>query len=159
MDRDLIMIRIAKQYFWRLFLCPDNVLTFLSGILVAVSVNILTSQIPESAFTLGWTYILTALLLLSMAVILLWWSIVIKPFQSEYYESGDIQEQLGSLNCWYNIINKKTPQAKSARKKLVAFLALTFILSVLCVILLFFSEYIDSITDYIINTINNAEGQ
>lgn len=141
------MIKNIKHCFWTLFLCPDSILTFLSGILVAVSVNILTSQIPKSAFTLGWPFILVAVLFFLIAVILLWWSIIIKPFQTEYYESSDIQESLGSMKCWYNIIHKNTSQAKSTRRKLIIFLVLLVILSVLCIVMLFYSEYLNCITD------------
>lgn len=153
------MKKKSKLLFWVLFLCPDNVLTFVGGIMVAVSVNILTSQIPESALTLGWTYILAAVILFVIAVILLWWSIIIKPFQTEYNDSVDIQGDLGTLVCWYNIINKNTQRAKSARKKLMIFLFLLILLSVLCIILLFFSDELNYVVECACEAVNSEKVQ
>lgn len=140
------MLVNIKKFFWGIFLFPDYALTFFSGIFVAASVNILTSQIPLSIFEIGWKYFVVAIMFFIIAGILLWWSIIIKPFQYEYNESLDIQIQLGRLNCWYNFINKKTPQAKSARKKLVIFLILIIVLFTLTIILLLFPEHFKKIT-------------
>ena len=152
------MFNKIKRYFWAIYLFPDNALTFFSGIFVAVSVNILTSQIPQSVFAIGWTYFLAAILLFMLAGILLWWSVIIKPFHSEYNNSIDIQKSLGTLNCWYNFINRKTPQAKSTRKKLVIFLLLIIFLFALCIILLLFPDYFKKTVDCVFNKVNNVEG-
>lgn len=143
------MRKCVKLYFWGLFLCPENVLTFLGGIFVAVSVNILTSQIPNSVLCLGWTYIFVALLFFLIAVILLWWSILIKPLQVEYNESTDIKKRLGDLECWYNIINKNTKKAKAIKKELLIFFIIVVVLLVICIILLFFSAELNYCVNYI----------
>ena len=151
------MIKKIKRYFWAIFLLPDNALTFFSGIFVAISVNILTSQIPQSVFSIGWTFFLVAILLFVIAGILLWWSIVIKPFHSEYNMSVDIQESLGIINCWYNLINRKTSQAKSTRKKLIIFFMLIIVLFTISIILLLFPNIFKIIVDFVFNKVVNVE--
>lgn len=110
------MMNNIKKLFWGIFLFPDNVLTFFSGIFVAVSVNILTSQIPQSVFSIGWTFFLAAILLFIIAGILLVWSATVRSLQLEYNESTDIRVSIGALECWYNIINRKTNQTQTVRK-------------------------------------------
>ncbi len=132
------MLEKVKKYFWSLFLCPDSMLTFLSGAFVAVSVNICTSQIPESALTLGWRYLLAALLFFAMAAVLIWWSVVIKPFQQEYYESADLKAAQNSLDCWYYLIHKGTDVTKSAQRKLLFCFWGFCILLAMCIVVLFF---------------------
>lgn len=144
------MLNYIKKLFWGIFLFPDNVLTFFSGIFVAVSVNILTSQIPQSVFSIGWTFFLAAILLFIIAGILLVWSATVRSLQLEYNESTDIRVSIGALECWYNIINRKTYQTQTARKKLIVFFLLFVILFVLSIILLVFSDDIKSIVDCVI---------
>ena len=139
-----------KKLFWGIFLFPDNVLTFFSGIFVAVSVNILTSQIPQSVFSIGWTFFLAAILLFIIAGILLVWSATVRSLQLEYNESTDIRVSIGALECWYNIINRKTYQTQTVRKKLIVFFLLFVILFVLSIILLVFSDDIKSMVDCVI---------
>lgn len=145
------MFKKIEKLFWGIFLFPDNSLTFFSGIFVAISVNILTSQIPQSVFTVGWTFFLAAILFLIIAGILLCWSATIKSLQLEYNESSDIRVSIGALECWYNIINRKTCQTQSIRKKLVIFFLLIVVLFVLSIILLAFSDDIKSLVDCVIN--------
>lgn len=144
------MLNYIKKLFWGIFLFPDNVLTFFSGIFVAVSVNILTSQIPQSVFSIGWTFFLAAILLFIIAGILLVWSATVRSLQLEYNESTDIRVSIGALECWYNIINRKTYQTQTVRKKLIVFFLLFVILFVLSIILLVFSDDIKSIVDCVI---------
>lgn len=139
-----------KKLFWGIFLFPDNVLTFFSGIFVAVSVNILTSQIPQSVFSIGWTFFLAAILLFIIAGILLVWSATVRSLQFEYNESTDIRVSIGALECWYNIINRKTNQTQTVRKKLIVFFLLFVVLFVLSIILLVFSDDIKSMVDCVI---------
>ena len=139
-----------KKLFWGIFLFPDNVLTFFSGIFVAVSVNILTSQIPQSVFSIGWTFFLAAILLFIIAGILLVWSATVRSLQLEYTESTDIRVSIGALECWYNIINRKTNQTQTVRKKLIVFFLLFVVLFVLSIILLVFSDDIKSMVDCVI---------
>ncbi len=139
-----------KKLFWGIFLFPDNVLTFFSGIFVAVSVNILTSQIPQSVFSIGWTFFLAAILLFIIAGILLVWSATVRSLQLEYNESTDIRVSIGALECWYNIINRKTNQTQTVRKKLIVFFLLFVVLFVLSIILLVFSDDIKSMVDCVI---------
>lgn len=129
---------------------PDNALTFFSGIFVAVSVNILTSQIPQSVFVIGWTYFLVAILFFIIGGLFLWWSVIIKPFQYEFNKSSDIRESIGTLNCWYNFINRKTCQAKSARKKLIIFFLLIVVLFVLSIALLAFPQNFKAMVDCVL---------
>ena len=144
------MLNYIKKLFWGIFLFPDNVLTFFSGIFVAVSVNILTSQIPQSVFSIGWTFFLAAVLLFIIAGILLVWSATVRSLQLEYNESTDIRVSIGALECWYNIINRKTYQTQTVRKKLIVFFLLFVILFVLSIILLVFSDDIKSMVDCVI---------
>lgn len=144
------MLNYIKKLFWGIFLFPDNVLTFFSGIFVAVSVNILTSQIPQSVFSIGWTFFLAAILLFIIAGILLVWSATVRSLQLEYNESTDIRVSIGALECWYNIINRKTYQTQTVRKKLIVFFLLFVILFVLSIILLVFSDDIKSMVDCVI---------
>ena len=139
-----------KKLFWGIFLFPDNVLTFFSGIFVAVSVNILTSQIPQSVFSIGWTFFLAAILLFIIAGILLVWSATVRSLQLEYNESTDIRVSIGALECWYNIINRKTNQTQTVRKKLIVFFLLFVVVFVLSIILLVFSDDIKSMVDCVI---------
>ena len=139
-----------KKLFWGIFLFPDNVRTFFSGIFVAVSVNILTSQIPQSVFSIGWTFFLAAILLFIIAGILLVWSATVRSLQLEYNESTDIRVSIGALECWYNIINRKTNQTQTVRKKLIVFFLLFVVLFVLSIILLVFSDDIKSMVDCVI---------
>ena len=139
-----------KKLFWGIFLFQDNVLTFFSGIFVAVSVNILTSQIPQSVFSIGWTFFLAAILLFIIAGILLVWSATVRSLQLEYNESTDIRVSIGALECWYNIINRKTNQTQTVRKKLIVFFLLFVVLFVLSIILLVFSDDIKSMVDCVI---------
>lgn len=143
------MLKKIEKLFWGIFLFPDDALTFFSGIFVAISVNILTSQIPQSVFAVGWTFFLAAILFFILAGILLCWSFTIKSLQLEYNESADIRISIGALECWYNIINRKTCQTQSARKKLVIYFLLAVVLFVLCIILLAFSDDIKSMMDLI----------
>lgn len=143
------MLNNIKKLFWGIFLFLDNVLTFFSGIFVAVSVNILTSQIPQSVFSIGWTFFLAAILLFIIAGILLVWSAV-RSLQLEYNESTDIRVSIGALECWYNIINRKTCQARTIKRKLVIFFLLFVVLFVLSIILLAFSDDIKSMVDCVI---------
>lgn len=145
------MFKKIEKLFWGIFLFPDNSLTFFSGIFVAISVNILTSQIPQSVFAVGWTFFLAAILFFIIAGILLCWSATIKSLQLEYNESSDIRVSIGALECWYNIINRKTCQTQSTRKKLVIFFLLIVVLFVLSIILLVFSDDIKSMVDCAIN--------
>lgn len=144
------MMNNIKKLFWGIFLFPDNVLTFFSGIFVAVSVNILTSQIPQSVFSIGWTFFLAAILLFIIAGILLVWSATVRSLQLEYNESTDIRVSIGALECWYNIINRKTNQTQTTRKKLIVFFLLFVVLFVLSIILLVFSDDIKSMVDCVI---------
>ncbi len=144
------MMNNIKKLFWGIFLFPDNVLTFFSGIFVAVSVNILTSQIPQSVFSIGWTFFLAAILLFIIAGILLVWSATVRSLQLEYNESTDIRVSIGALECWYNIINRKTNQTQTVRKKLIVFFLLFVVLFVLSIILLVFSDDIKSMVDCVI---------
>ncbi len=144
------MLNNIKKLFWGIFLFPDNVLTFFSGIFVAVSVNILTSQIPQSVFSIGWTFFLAAILLFIIAGILLVWSATVRSLQLEYNESTDIRVSIGALECWYNIINRKTNQTQTVRKKLIVFFLLFVVLFVLSIILLVFSDDIKSMVDCVI---------
>ena len=144
------MLNYIKKLFWGIFLFPDNVLTFFSGRFVAVSVNILTSQIPQSVFSIGWTFFLAAILLFIIAGILLVWSATVRSLQLEYNESTDIRVSIGALECWYNIINRKTYQTQTVRKKLIVFFLLFVILFVLSIILLVFSDDIKSMVDCVI---------
>lgn len=144
------MLNNIKKLFWGIFLFPDNVLTFFSGIFVAVSVNILTSQIPQSVFSIGWTFFLAAILLFIIAGILLGWSATVRSLQLEYNESTDIRVSIGALECWYNIINRKTCQTQTVRKKLIVFFLLFVVLFVLSIILLVFSDDIKSMVDCVI---------
>lgn len=144
------MLNYIKKLFWGIFLFPDNVLTFFSGIFVAVSVNILTSQIPQSVFSIGWTFFLAAILLFIIAGILLGWSATVRSLQLEYNESTDIRVSIGALECWYNIINRKTCQTQTVRKKLIVFFLLFVVLFVLSIILLVFSDDIKSMVDCVI---------
>lgn len=139
-----------KKLFWGIFLFPDNVLTFFSGIFVAVSVNILTSQIPQSVFSIGWTFFLAAISLFIIAGILLVWSATVRSLQLEYNESTDIRVSIGALECWYNIINRKTNQTQTVRKKLIVYFLLFVVLFVLSIILLVFSDDIKSMVDCVI---------
>ena len=139
----LVMIEKIKKIFWAIFLLPDNVLTFFSGIFVAGSVNILTSQIPQSVFSAGWTFFLASILLMIIACILLWWSVIIRPVQCEYNESFDIRENMGALDCWYNFINRKTYEAHLTRIKLIVFFLLIVALFIFSIILLMFPENIN----------------
>lgn len=139
-----------KKLFWGIFLFPDNILTFFSGIFVAVSVNILTSQIPQSVFSIGWTFFLAAILLFIIAGILLVWSATVRSLQLEYNESTDIRVSIGALECWYNIINRKTRQTQTVRNKLIVFFLLFVVLFVLSIILLVFSDDIKSMVDCVI---------
>ena len=145
------MFKKIEKLFWGIFLFSDNSLTFFSGIFVAISVNILTSQIPQSVFTVGWTFFLAAILFLIIAGILLCWSATIKSLQLEYNESSDIRVSIGALECWYNIINRKTCQTQLTRKKLIIFFLLIVVLFVLSIILLAFSDDIKSLVDCVIN--------
>ena len=135
------MLNYIKKLFWG---------TFFSGIFVAVSVNILTSQIPQSVFSIGWTFFLAAILLFIIAGILLVWSATVRSLQLEYNESTDIRVSIGALECWYNIINRKTYQTQTVRKKLIVFFLLFVILFVLSIILLVFSDDIKSMVDCVI---------
>ena len=145
------MFKKIEKLFWGIFLFSDNSLTFFSGIFVAISVNILTSQIPQSVFTVGWTFFLAAILFLIIAGILLCWSATIKSLQLEYNESSDIRVSIGALECWYNIINRKTCQTQLTRKKLIIFFLLIVVLFVLSIIFLAFSDDIKSLVDCVIN--------
>lgn len=151
------MIKKIEKLFWGIFLFPDNSLTFFSGIFVAISVNILTSQIPQSVFAIGWTFFLAAILLFIIAGILLSWSATIKSLQLEYNESSDIRVSIGALECWYNIINRNTCQAQSTRKKLIIFFLLIVVLFVLSIILLAFSDDIKFMVDCAINIMKKVE--
>lgn len=151
------MLKKFKKLFWGIFLFPDNALTFFSGIFVAVSVNILTSQIPQSVFAVGWTFFLAAILLFIIAGILLCWSATVRSLQLEYNESTDIRARIGALECWHNIINRKTCQTRIIRRKLVIFFLLFVVLFVLSIILLAFSDDIKSMVDCAINISKKAE--
>ncbi len=152
------MIKKIKKIFWAIFLLPDNVLTFFSGIFVAGSVNILTSQIPQSVFSAGWTFFLASILLMIIACVLLWWSVIIRPVQCEYNESFDIRENMGALDCWYNFINRKTYQAYSTRIKLIVFFLLIVVLFIFSIILLMFPENIKIVVNCITDKISKVEG-
>lgn len=154
----LIMIEKIKKIFWAIFLLPDNVLTFFSGIFVAGSVNILTSQIPQSVFSAGWTFFLASILLMIIACILLWWSVIIRPVQCEYNDSFDIRENMGALDCWYNFISRKTYQAYLTRIKLIVFFLLIVALFIFSIILLMFPENIKIMVNCITGKTIKVEG-
>lgn len=99
------MFKQWKINFFYLFnLITDDTLTFLSGIFVATSINILTSQIPESVLSIGRTYLCIACMMLFSAFLLIRWAIYIKPIIAHYAGSSVARSTLGSKDTWYNIL-------------------------------------------------------
>lgn len=110
-----------KKYslFYPFFFLRENVLTFLSGIFISSSINILTSQIPNSVFNAGFHFFLVAVFLFSISVLFIIWSGIIKraffDYENYYSENRDNTESKSAQKknekwnkriIWYECLEK-----------------------------------------------------
>ena len=113
----------------------DSALSFVSGIFVAASVNIFTSQIPDSVLKIGFSFGIVGFNFLVMAILLMRWSIIIKPAQllfeknKGFRKKNNISDQQG----WYDSLtaNKLIGQLTIIIFALAFLLLITIILLVM----------------------------
>lgn len=116
--------------YYKLFLTPDSMVTFVSGIFISVSTGILTCSIPDHLITIGWCYIVSAALMFIASLSLMLWAIFIKPIHDTFYIDPFNGPQ--NKNDWLTFITD--PIRKKQMKKIhICFVTtmLSFFLSVL----------------------------
>lgn len=92
----------------------DSFLSFVSGIFVAASVNIYTSQLPESVLGLGIPYMLVGINLLLIAFLLMRWSIIIRPALLDFEQGINIRKKdnIPDDQGWYDSLQKENIKTK-----------------------------------------------
>lgn len=126
-------------------LLSGDVLTFFSGIFVAVAINILTCQLPNSVLIIGKKYLLVAIMLLVVAFFLIRWSILVRPIHNTYFASSIVVEGLGEKQCWYNLVKGKNA------KRLLLYFGFIVILTLISFMLLIFPNIFRDIGNWIQN--------
>ena len=104
------------RYYYIFYKIPEPFLTFFSGILISIAVNILTSHIPNVA-DLGWNFFVSSGCMFLSSIVLIVWTIYVKPLQQDLdtlrdalKDVNDNQESSNSsskrTNCerWHNIL-------------------------------------------------------
>lgn len=124
-------------------LLSGDVLTFFSGIFVAVAINILTCQLPYSVLIIGKKYLLVAVMLLAVAFFLIRWSIFVRPIHNTYSKSSISVERLGEKQCWYNLVKGNTA------KRLILYLVFIVVLTLISFMLLIFPNIFRDIGNWI----------
>lgn len=71
--------------YYKIYLTPESMVTFVSGIFISVSTGILTCAIPNSLITIGSCYIISAILMFFASLSLMMWAIFIKPIHDTFY--------------------------------------------------------------------------
>lgn len=92
---------IVKAYY-KMFLIPESMIAFISGIFISVSTGILTVAIPDSLLTLGANYIISAILMFIASIAMMIWSICIKSVQ-DAFANDSILGARGD-NDWYGFL-------------------------------------------------------
>lgn len=135
--------KIKLNFLFMFCIIPEDMLTFLSGIFVATAINILTCRLPESVLIIGEIYLLVAVMLLTVALFLIRWSIYVKPIHEIFSESSVAIENLGEKQCWYNLVKG------NRAKKLVMYFIVIIVLSLISFIFLIFPNIFGSVGNWI----------
>lgn len=124
--------KIKLNFLFMFCLIQGDMLTFLSGIFVATAINILTCRIPDSVLIIGKIYLLVTVMLLTVAFLLIRWSIYVKPIYDTYSESSVAIENLGKKLCWFNLVKG------NKAKKLVWYFIVIIVLLLISFLFLIF---------------------
>lgn len=93
---------LVKAYY-KMFLIPESMIAFISGIFISVSTGILTVAIPDSLLTLGANYIISAVLMFIASIAMMIWSVCIKSVQDAF--SNDSILGARGDNDWYGFLH------------------------------------------------------
>lgn len=139
--RNDYMAKMCKLKLFYLFkLITDDTLTFFSGVFVATSINILTSQIPNSILSLGKKYLVIAGMIFVSAFMLIKWAAFIKPILSHYTNSSLANQTYGNLQSWYNVLGEH-----KAFSRLITYFIITVLLLIISIGLLISPNITDAI--------------
>lgn len=128
------------KFFYIFCLIQDDMLTFFSGVFVSVALNILTSRLPDSILVLSTTQLILIALMLIASFLFIRWAILIKPIQANFSSQEIARKALGDSMCWDNLLDEY-----SVKRKLVLYLILEILLSVICFILLLYPDILVNI--------------
>lgn len=107
--------------FFFIFIIPNTILNFLSGVFVATAINIVTSQLPNSILSIGVKYLVIAVQFFGVAVLLVGWSLLTEKAHIQYNENKRHNTDLMAL--WYGSL-----QTNRTRAFLAAILVLLVVL-------------------------------
>ena len=124
------------KVYYMVFLLPDSIVAFISGIFISVSTNIITSSIPEGLSKIGGLYIASSITMFLASVSTMVWTVSIKDALDRYthYRSEERKKHREARlkDDWYDFIN--SIGEKEDRKKRLCILNISFFTTVLLVV-------------------------
>lgn len=111
--------------YYKIFLIPESMVAFISGMFISVATNIVTSSIPNGLMTIGLEYIFSAILMLIASVAMMIWAICVKPIQ-DLFSKDTILGPAGSKD-WYEFIHDPK------RKEVLVTVNICLLIATICV--------------------------
>lgn len=116
-----------------IFRIPETILAFISGAVVSAAINIMTS--PD--LVCRWNYVVSALLMGLISLVLIVWTLIVKPLEIELQEEkGENEKRL--LSLWAD----KLANHKKEKILLLGCLLLSVLLTIVIVLLIILPAYI-----------------
>ena len=127
-----------RRVFFAIFKIPENMMTFISGILLSASISIVTGQIVDTGikWTHGWQVTISTILMFISSCCFTIMAIYLKPLQEKHQKEHPIEIRLKDTDIWFEDLKNK--------KGTIVVLVILFLLSygslVVSVILLFWED-------------------
>lgn len=129
-----IVLKLRRGFF-AIFKMPENMMTFISGILLSTAIGIVTSKITDTGirWTYGWQVTISTILMFISSCSFTFMAVYLKPLQDKHKNEHPLSIRVEEKDLWYEDLKK----VKGARVTLSILFLLTYVAFAISIILLF----------------------
>lgn len=131
-------MKYLRRNFFIIFKMPENMLIFISGILLSTSINIATNKIGNNGigWTYGWQVTISTILMFASSCCFTIMAVYLKPIQEKHKKEHPVVIRIENKDIWYEDLKR----TKGAIVVLSLLFVLTYVSFLVSGILLFWVE-------------------